>query len=47
MVEAIGLLNRQEVAENMDVSYDLTEAENSRGFFDRVRQLPRDAKEIF
>ena len=37
----------QNVAENLGFSYDLTEAENSRGFFDRVRQLPRDAKEIF
>lgn len=37
----------REVAENMDFSYDLTETKNSRGFFDRVRQLPRDAKEIF
>ena len=36
----------QNVAENLGFAYDLTEAENSRGFFDRVRQLPRDAKEI-
>ena len=36
-----------EVAEELDFSCDLTEADNSRAFFDRVRQLPRDAKEIF
>ena len=36
-----------EVAECLRFTYDLTEAHNSRTFFDRVRQLPRDAKEIF
>ena len=35
-----------EVAEKMGFPCDLTEARNSRAFFDRVRHLPRDAKEI-
>ena len=36
-----------EVARDLQLEYDLTEANNSRAFFDKVRQLPQDAKEIF
>ena len=36
-----------EVAEKLAFSYDVTEAQASWGFFRHVRQLPRDAKEIF
>ena len=36
----------QQVAARLGFSYDLAEAQNSRGFFDHVRILPRDAKEI-
>lgn len=35
-----------EVAEKLSVSYDMTEAEASWGFFRHVRALPRDAKEV-
>lgn len=36
-----------EVAEKLGFSYDMTEAQASWGFFRHVRQLPREAKEIF
>lgn len=36
-----------EVAEHLGFSYDMAEAQASWGFFRHVRQLPRDAKEIF
>ena len=36
-----------EVAQNLDFSYDRAEAQASWGFFRHVKDLPRDAKEIF
>jgi aminoglycoside 6-adenylyltransferase len=36
-----------QVADKLGYAYDLTEAQNSWGFFRHVRTLPRDAKEIF
>jgi len=37
----------QQVAAELGLDYDVTEAENSWRFFRHVRVLPRDAKEIF
>ena len=37
----------QDVAERLGFTYDETEARNSWNIFRHVRQLPRDAKEIF
>jgi len=37
----------QQVAQQLDFVYDEQEARNSWGFFRHVRDLPRDAKEIF
>ena len=38
---------QRETALALGYSFDASEARNSRAFFDRVRRLPRDAKEIF